>query len=118
MSEHSSLTPERWAKFDLPRQILQIAVELQRGLESLRPEHRESLQLSYERVLRLTDLTVQVQPRLSLRRELLRWRELIAVLYSRDESDAAAHRDAIRTLLELDPVTANQIDALTAHDGA
>ena len=47
--------------------------------------------------------------RRSLRRELLRWRDLIAELYVRSDSDLEAHRTALRALLLLSPVAARQI---------
>jgi hypothetical protein len=36
MTQHSDLTPERWARFDLGQQILQIGVEMQQRPESCR----------------------------------------------------------------------------------
>ena len=81
MTQHASLTPERWARFDLDQQILMIANDMNRASRLLGPEDRDSLQRTYERVLRLVDLTVATQPRRGLRRELLRWRDLIAALY-------------------------------------
>lgn len=39
----------------------------------MNPEDRWDLELAYERILRLVDLTVEVNNRRALRRELLRW---------------------------------------------
>src|SRR5262245_12014558 len=109
MTQHANLTAERWARFDLWPQVLQIGAEMQRALRFLHPGERTALHSCYERVLRLVDLTVQVQPNPSLRRELLRWRDVIAELYLRQEPDPETHRLALRVLLQLHPVAAEQI---------
>jgi hypothetical protein len=83
MSQHSSLSPERWSAFGLEQQILMIGNEMNRASQLMRPDDLAHRQRSYERVLRLVDLTVEVQQSRSLRREILRWRDLIAALYTR-----------------------------------
>ena len=110
--QHSSLTPERWSAFSLDQQILMIGNEMNRARRLMEPQDRTRLGLCYERVLRLVDLTVEVQPRPTLRRELLRWRDLIAELYIAEESDAAAHDAAFRALLLFTPEAAQQISLL------
>lgn len=109
MTQHASLSPERWAAFSLDQQILMIGNEMSRAARWMRPEDRRSLNLSYERILRLVDLTVEVNSRPALRRELLLWRSLIAELYIRPEADSAAHAAAFRALLLFTPVAAQQI---------
>jgi len=52
---------------------------------------------------------VEVQPRRTLRRELLRWRDLVAELYVRGEANPAVHRAALRCLLQMTPLSARQI---------
>lgn len=42
MTQHSSLSPERWARFDLGQQILQIGAEMQRALKYLHAERARS----------------------------------------------------------------------------
>ena len=114
MTQHASLSPERWAQFSLDQQILMIGNEMNRGIDSLRIRDLAGLRLSYERVLRLVDLTVEVQNRSSLRRELLRWRDLIAELYISPEPSTEEHRDAFRCLLLFTPVAAQQIPYVLA----
>jgi hypothetical protein len=109
MTQHASLSPERWGAFSLGQQILMIGNEMNRAMRLMLPESRASLVLAYERVLRLTDLTIEVNPRPALRRELLRWRDLIADLYARAASDPADHAAAFRALLLFTPVAAQQI---------
>ena len=62
--------------------------------------------------MRLVDLTVAVSRRRGLRRELLRWRELVASLYMAAEGEPVAHDDAFRALLLLNPISAQQIPFL------
>jgi hypothetical protein len=109
MTQHASLSPGRWATFSLDQQILMIGNEMNRATRLLRAADRASLALAYERVLRLVDLTVEVQGRPTLRRELLRWRDLIAELYLRPLPDPAAHAAAFRSLLLFTPEAARQI---------
>ena len=109
MTQHASLSPERWSAFSLDQQVLMIGNEMNRAARWMGPEDRASLNLAYERILRLVDLTVEVQSRPALRRELLRWRDLIAELYIRPEADSAAHSAAFRVLLFFTPVAAQQI---------
>ncbi len=114
MTQHATLAPERWAAFSLAQQVLMIANEMQRGEALCAPSgDRASLRRSYERTLRLVDLTVAVQARATLRRELLRWRDLVAALYVAAEPNPSAHREAFRCLLLLHPEAARQIPYLT-----
>jgi hypothetical protein len=110
--QHASLSVERWSAIPLDQQILMIANEMNRAAKLLGPEDRGRLGNSYERVLRLVDLTIETRPRRGLRRELLRWRDLIAALYRSSEPDRALHRAAFRCLLQLNPVAARQIPFL------
>lgn len=107
--QHAGLTPERWAGFSLDQQILMVANEMHRAGKLLGPDDRERLRNAYERVLRLTDLTIQVHARAALRRELLRWRDLVAALYVAPIPSVAEHRAALRCLLRFTPVASRQI---------
>ena len=112
MSQHSSLDLERWARFDLDQQILMIGNELSRTTRFLGTDQLPSFRRGYERVLRLTDLTVECKPRPMLLRELLRWRELAAGLYISQEPAREEHLALFRTLLQLRPEAAKQIPLL------
>lgn len=76
------------------------------------PDDRERRRSSYERALRLTDLTIEAHARRGLRRELLRWRDLVAQLYVDPEPRPAAHDDAFRALLRFSPEASRQIPFL------
>lgn len=112
MTQHSALSPERWGRFSLDQQILQIGAEMHRARRFMAPDDLAHLRRGYERVLRLVDLTVDVVSGLGLRRELLRWRGLVAELYLADRSDEGAHRAALRALLQMRPEAAKQIPFL------
>ena len=114
MTQHSTLTPERWGRFTLDQQILMIGNEMNRASRLFDPADRPLLQAAYERALRLTDLTVELHARRSLRRELLRWRDLVAALYIAARPDPSEHRAAFRALLLLHSGAARQIPLLEA----
>lgn len=112
MTQHAGLTEERWASFDIDRQILMIANEMHRISRVLADEEPAARRRGYERVLRLTDLTVRTGPRVALRRELLRWRDLAAELYVAEAPAPDRHAAALRALLQLRPVAARQVPLL------
>jgi len=58
-------------------------------------------------------LTVAVQPRPPLRRELLRWRSEAARLYLDDRARAAEHRRLLDVLLRFTPEASRQIAYLS-----
>jgi hypothetical protein len=62
------------------------------------------------------DLTVQVQPKRTLRRELLRWRDLVAALYV-DHPEAPTLPEAFRALLQLTPAAFRQMAYLKTGSG-
>ena len=109
MSQHSSMSPERWRSFRLSQQILMIGNEMNRAFGLMGPGDAPSRRLAYERVLNLVDLTTEVNPGRGLRRELLRWRGLAASLYARSDPDPVTHAAALRALLQLTPESAAQI---------
>ena len=112
MTQHASLSPERWSAFNLDQQILMMGNEMNRASRLIQMGDHPGLLRAYERVLRLLDLTVEVQTRYALRRELLRWRDLIAELYIGSEADPSEHAAAFRCLLRFTPTAALQIPLL------
>ncbi len=109
MTQHTSLTAERWARFDLDQQIVMIANEMKRASALMAAADCDSRARTYERVLRLLDLTVATQHKRTLRRELLRWRDLVAALYAAGEAEPTAHREAFRCLLRFTPASSRQL---------
>lgn len=86
-----------------------IGNEMHRAARYLADGFRIHLSEAYERVLALTDLTVAVQCKPTLRRELLRWRDLVAALYISEDPDLGDHNNAFRVLLQFTPVASEQI---------
>jgi hypothetical protein len=113
-SQHAGLSPERWAGFSLDQQVLMIANEMNRACRHVDKGDLDRLLPTYQRVLNLVDLTTAVQSRPTLRRELLRWRDLVAELFVRGRADSTAHRAALRCLLRFTPVASAQIPLLAA----
>lgn len=124
MPQHSALTQERWSSFSPGQQILMIANELNRAKRLFSPPDTNGLKLCYERILYLTDLTVQStlgrpsacqgsNAQRSLRKELLRWRNLAAEaylsLYQSVELNINRHMKLFKALLLLSPESAKQI---------
>jgi len=112
MTQHASLSAERWAGFSLDQKILMIANEMHRASRLLADAEPRSLRLAYERTLRLVDLTVEVERSSALRRELLRWRDLVAALYLAEGPQAVGHAAALRCLLRFTPAASRQIPGL------
>ncbi len=112
MTQHASLDATRWGAFSKDQQILMIANEMNRASRFLGAADADSRRLALERVLRLADLTVELQTHPPLRRELLRWRDLAAALYISPDPDPRAHAQAMRALLLLSPLAARQIPHL------
>ncbi len=109
MTQHAALSPERWAGFSLDQKVLMIANEMHRAARLLADLEPRSRRLAYERVLRLVDLTVEVERSPTLWRELLRWRDLVAALYLEESPPPAAHAAALRCLLRLTPAASRQL---------
>ncbi len=110
-TQHASLTADRWSEFSLDQQVLMIGNEMNRGRKQVGSEDPSRLKNCYERVLRLADLTIQVHQGYTLRRELLRWRDIVARLYIA-EASAEEHDAAFRCLLRFTPVASQQIPHL------
>jgi hypothetical protein len=104
--------------FTLDQQLLMIANEMNRASKLLTAELAVHRMSAYERTLQLTDLTVEVQAGRTLRRELLRWRDLIAQLYCERIGNPQAHAAALRCLLQFTPTTALQLAHLPVPEAA
>lgn len=106
--QHANLSPERWARFGFGQQVLMIANEMNRGRKQAGGSDLAGLRRCYERILALVDLTVAVESRRSRRRELLRWRDLVAELFLHPGS-RADHDRVFRGLLLLTPESYAQL---------
>jgi len=109
VTQHAGLSLERWSTFTLSQQIIMIGNEMDRAGKWEGTADLVRRRGAYERALYLTDLTIQANAKPGLRRELLRWRDLLAGLYLHDEHQPAPHRAAFRALLWLTPEASLQI---------
>jgi hypothetical protein len=112
VSQHASLSVERWRTFGPAQQILMIGNEMNRGLHHLRNGDRDRVRPAYERALALVDLTVGLPLAHARLRELLRWRDLIGALYLEADPSLEMHADAFRCLLRMTPESSRQIAEL------
>lgn len=111
-SQHRGLSSQRWAAFSFDQQILAIGNEANRTLSMLVAGEWLRAHLGYERMLRLADLTIGLASTRARRRELLRWRDLVAALYMQPQPDVGEHRRVFRALLRFTPVASRQIEPL------
>jgi hypothetical protein len=112
-AQHAGLSAERWASFPRSQQILMIANEMNRASKLFAPADRDRLRSGHERVLALANLTIELTGSRSLRRELLRFRDLVAQQYVALEPAPAAHAAIFRALLQLDPEAWKQLPHVT-----
>jgi hypothetical protein len=106
--QHSTLSKARWGEFPYDQQILMIANEIHRTAHLIRLGAWDRIRPGLERVLQLTDLTISCVGSPTRRRELLRWRDLIAALYVQARPDADSHEQAFRCLLQFTPMAFRQ----------
>ena len=116
MTQHASLTPERWARFTLDQQVLMIANEMHRAAHLIGLGAWDRVHSGLERVLQLTDLTISCATSHTRRRELLRWRDLAAALYLQAQPDSETHSQALHCLLQLTPIAFQQTSAPFGDD--
>jgi hypothetical protein len=109
MTPNPGPSPERWSAFTLPQQIIMIANDLNRASKWMGPGDADLRQSAYARALALTDLTVATHPRVGLRRELLRWRDLLAQLYIEGEPSPERNAELMKVLLRFTYESSRQI---------
>ncbi len=78
---HKNLDIEKWNKFSKSQQILMIANELNRAKNRFLKNDLEEVINCYERAFELLDLTINLTTRKNLLKELLRFREMLALQY-------------------------------------
>jgi hypothetical protein len=110
--QHRGLSLERWRSFPFSAQVLMIGNEMNRASALLAAAAIDRARGCYERVLELTDLSVAATDSRTRRKELLRWRDLVAAEYAAPAPDPDAHRKAFRALLQMTPESAKQVPLL------
>ena len=109
MAASSGPSPARWSEFTLAQQIIMIANDLHRASKWMGSGDANLRRSAYARALALTDLTAAGAHRLAFRREILRWRELVAQLYLDEEPRPDRNRELLRVLLLFTFETSRQI---------
>lgn len=98
---HKNLDIKKWNKFSKSQQILMIANELNRAKNWFLRNDLEEVNNCYERAFELLDLTINLTTRKNLLKELLRFREMLAVQYVSDKKDIKFNEKLFKTLLSL-----------------
>jgi len=99
---HKNLNSEKWASFDKSRQILMIANELNRAKNWIVKKDLEEVSNCYERAFELLDLTISLTIKRTLQKELLRFREMLALQYIDKQKDLNRNQQLFCVLLSLD----------------
>ena len=110
--QHRGMPLERWRRYPFSTQVLMIGNEMNRASAMLGGQAIEQARSCYERALQLTDLSVAAAESRTRRRELLRWRDLVAAEYLAPAPSLDAHRAALRALLLMTPESAKQVPLL------
>lgn len=98
---HKNLNKEKWSSFGLSRQILMIANELNRAKNWLIKGELDEVANCYERAFELLDLTIELAARRNLRKELLRFREMLAWQYVVEQKEVSVNQRLFDVLLSL-----------------
>jgi hypothetical protein len=101
MKWHKELTDKRWQEFGTAKQILMIANELNRAENCVRKDDGDEARNALERTFELLDLTIGIMSRKNMVRELLRFREMLALQYTKRKKHAEEISGLQRILLSL-----------------
>lgn len=107
---HPSLTVERWRKMSWEKRLLNILSELCRAKNWIKENHNEYANLSIERALELTDLTIESglgNKSQFFLKELLRWREMLAGFYVMPSKNYQDFLILLKGFIDLDPAIHN-----------
>lgn len=102
LNYHQNLTLERWATFSITRQILMIASEINRAGSWIAKNDFSEVKLCYERAMELLYLTIATLKDKKKLRELLRFKEMLAMLYIKDSPDINENSSLLKVLVLLD----------------
>jgi hypothetical protein len=99
---HTTLTEEKWGKFDFYKQILMIANELNRAKNWIEKKDFREVKLCYERAFELLYLTIEIRNNKKKLRELLRFKEMLGMLYMKDYPTLKENFNLLKILVSLD----------------
>ncbi len=100
---HKGLTLEKWSSYPESRQVLMISNELNRAKNFIADGNVEAVNMCYERAFELTDLTTSDKKWQGKRREMRRFREMLAKLYADKDKNAEENQMLFIGLLRLSP---------------
>jgi hypothetical protein len=98
---HKNLTIEKWNNFGTTKQLLMIANELNRAEHSARKDDEKEVINALERAFELIDLTVSVTCKKNMVRELLIFREMLALQFIKKKKSGAEINSLQKVLLSL-----------------
>ena len=108
LRQHKNLTLEKWSRYPRGQQVLMIANELNRAGNWINKMATEEVNNCYERALELTDLTTSDGKwQGHARRELRRFRQMLAIQYINPEKDATVNRQLYILLIQTVPAAWN-----------
>ena len=107
---HRTLTQEKWSTFSTSQQILMIANELNRAGHWIKKNDLCEAKFCYERAIELLCLTVETLNNHKKIRELLRLKEMLALLYTKKTLNSEENSALLKTLLLLDPDAWKQLE--------
>jgi hypothetical protein len=99
---HKTLTEERWKKFSFSKQIIMIANELNRAGNWLKKDDSTEVRLCYERAFELLYLTISALKDNRKLKELLRFQEMLAYLYTNIDAAVKENSALLKALISLD----------------
>ncbi len=99
---HKTLTEEKWSKFPFFKQILMIANELNRASKWIEKNDFLEVKFCYERSFELLYLTIETLKDKRKLRELLRFKEMMAMFYTKDKPDIKQNLTLLKALILLD----------------
>ncbi len=99
---HQRLTTEKWDKFPFFKQILMIANELNRANHWIEKEDLSEVRLCYERAFELLFLTIETLKERRKLKELLRFKEMLAMSYHCNKFSLKQNSDLLAVLILLD----------------
>jgi hypothetical protein len=110
LRQHKTLTVERWSHYSRAQQVVMIANELNRARNWIEKKSFAEVQHCYERALELCDLTTADKGwSRNVKKELRRFREMLASQYVAPEKDEYINQQLYTLLLHTDPEAWNML---------
>lgn len=99
---HKTLTENKWVEFPFYKQILMIANELNRANNWIKKGDFTEVKFCYDRAFELLYLTIAVLKERNKLKEILRFKEVLAMLYNKESLTIEENAALLKVLLSLD----------------